>query len=324
MEKAWVIQDADRHFYRLGVRRATEGLPFADQKNPATAYTLSLFFCGAGQSYSGLRMKGVLFQAFMLLILIGAALLLLFGEPLLAMLASYGVGTVEAFLAAELLLFCSLAFWSYNAADAYAAAVRTRRVPFPGVRNRVLPLVCSLLVPGWGQYLNGQPRKGALLAALAVLGIFSLATVPAVLFFWQELEPSGARSIVETIFAAAVLYAPLVPVIAVLSGYDALKVSIDDAKKESLLDRIMLTVSRIRIEGWVRSLVPTMRAAVVFALLVGLVLFFRDRAPEPARYYSTHLSGARTWLEERGMTIVPGLIGKVLSGKGANGEDRHT
>ena len=324
MEKAWVIQDADRHFYRLGIRRATEGLPFADQKNPATAYTLSLFFCGAGQSYSGRRMKGVLFQVFMLLFLMGTAVLLLFGESLLALLHSYGVGPAEAFLAAEILLFCALVFWSYNAADAYDAAVKTRRVPFQGVRSRALPLICSLLVPGWGQYLNGQPRKGALLSILAVLAIFSLLTVPAVLFLWPELEPSRARAILESIFAATVLYAPFVPVIALLSSYDALKVSMDDVKKESLLDRVMLTVSRIRIEGWMRSLLPTTRSALALALLLGLVLFFKDRAPDPARYYNAQLIGARTWLEERGMTIVPGFIGKMVSGTTAGHEERET
>ena len=73
MAKSWRIKDADPYFYRLGVKRATHGMPFVDDKNPATAFTFSLLFCGAGQSYSGQRMKAVLFQALMLLFLTGAS-----------------------------------------------------------------------------------------------------------------------------------------------------------------------------------------------------------------------------------------------------------
>ncbi len=312
MGKTWVTQEADQHFYRLGVRRATEGLPFADEKNPARAYTLSLLLWGGGQSYSGLRMKGVLFQIFMLVLLIGAAFFVLYGSHLLILLESSGTSRSEVFLAAELLLFGALIFWTYNAADAYHAAVKARRVPFRGVRSRVLPFLCSLLVPGWGQFLNGQPLKGSILACFSVLSLFSLATAPCVLLFWPALEPSRARSAVESIFAVTVLYAPLIPVIAAVSGYDALKVSLDDVKKDLLLDRIVLALHRFRVDGWLRSLLPGMKSMITLALLLWLVLTFRNHRYSPLYRYGRHLQSVQSLLSAEGMTLLPDLIGRVL------------
>jgi hypothetical protein len=307
------MKEADQRFYPLGVRRATEGLPFADEKNPARAYTLSLFFWGGGQSYSGLRMRGVLFQIFMFVFFIGIGFSTQYGKDVMPLLESYAVSRADVFLAAELLLFSILIFWSYNAADAYHAAVKARRVPFRGVRSRALPLVCSLLLPGWGQFMNGQPLKGSLLAGFSVLGIFSLVTVPCVLLFWPALDPSRSRSIIESIFTVMVLYVPCIPVISVVSGYDALKVSMDDVKKELLLDRIVLALHRVRAEGWVRSLLPSMKSVIVFALLIGLVLLFRNNHYFPVNYYSGHLANAQSWLYEQGMTLLPDFIGRVLS-----------
>ena len=143
VDKTWVIRDADQHLYRLGVRRATQGMPFADEKSPARAYTYSLLFWGAGQSYSGQRIKGVLFQTCMFLFLALAALFYVFENDLLSLLKTYGISSADAFLSSEILLFSLLMFWTFNAGDAYHAATNGRRIPFRGVSNRRDPR-CSV------------------------------------------------------------------------------------------------------------------------------------------------------------------------------------
>ena len=50
MAKTSHIKDSDPYFYRLGIRRATRGLPFVDEKNPVRAYTFSLLFWGAARA----------------------------------------------------------------------------------------------------------------------------------------------------------------------------------------------------------------------------------------------------------------------------------
>ncbi len=314
MEKAWVIKDADSHLYRLGVRRATQGMPFADEKNPAQAYTLSLFFWGAGQSYSGQRMRGVLFQIYMVVFLIGVAVCLLYGKDLLALLQEYQVSHAAAVLAAELLFLSALVFWAYNAIDAYHEAEGARRVPFRGVQSRVIPMLSSLLVPGWGQFLNSQPLKGMLLACFGVLNIFSLVTIPAVLLCWPSLEPSRMRSLLEVVFAVSAFYAPLIPFVCLFSSYDALKVSLDDTKKETILDRIMLTVTRFRALGWMRIVIPRVGSTLAFGLILGLLVFAVNRHYHPSVFVYGRLAGVREWLQKQGMTVVPDLISRLLAG----------
>jgi TM2 domain-containing membrane protein YozV len=314
MEKTWVIRDADRHLYRLGVRRATQGLPFADEKSPARAYSYSLLFWGAGQSYSGQRIKGVLFQTCMVLFLAGTALSCLFEKNILSLLQTYGVSRADAFLSLEILFFSVLMFWTFNAGDAYHAATNGRRIPFRGVTNRAIPVLCSLIVPGWGQFMNGQPLKGSMLAGFSVVGLFSLLTIPAALACWPYLEPSESRTAIEAVFTLTVLYAPFIPLIWFLSAYDALKISLDDTKKETLLDRAMVAISRLRMEGWVHVLFPRVRSGVLQALVLGLVVFAVNRYYAPANYFYVQLTGAEAWLQQQGMTLVPDLINRLLSG----------
>jgi hypothetical protein len=314
VQKAWVIRDADRHFYRLGVRRATEGSPFADEKNPARAYSLSMLFWGRGQSYSGQRKKGLMLQVLMIIFLTGIIVSALCGRAFLGLLENYGISRAHAFLSAELLFFVALIFWTGNADDAYHAAAKARKVPFAGVKSRVRPLLCSLLIPGWGQYMNGQPIKGSMFAGFSVLGIFSLVSVPAVLLCWPYLEASPARFFVEIIFTLAVIYAPLIPGVWLFSGYDAWKVSCDDAKKESLVDRISDAINRRRSDGWVRSVFTHMKSTAVIALFLALILVGMNQYSIPASVYSRYLSDARLSLQMQGMTLVPDLIERLLSG----------
>ncbi len=320
MPKTWHIKDADPYFYRLGVRRATRGLPFVDEKNPARAYTFSLLFCGAGQSYSGQRLKAVLFQTLMLLVLTGIAFILIFRKELLALLSAYGVPFTRAFLALEAATFCMLCFWIWNAADAYRTTAKARRVPFRGVESTFLQALSSLLVPGWGQFMNGQPRKGILFGAFAVLNTFSLITIAAVLRLWPLLEPIRSRTMVELLFSAALLYAPLIPIIALAGSYDALRVSLDDTKKETVLDRVLLAVMRFRMKGWIHAFRSPARALLVVLVMAGSVVVIRPYVHLPFSYYSDKLVHAQTRLRDKGMTIAPNMIGRVLSHFGDSSE----
>jgi TM2 domain-containing membrane protein YozV len=289
-------------------------MPFTDEKSPARAYTYSLLFWGAGQSYSGQRIKGVLFQTCMFLFLTGTVLFSVFKNDFLSLLQAYGISRADAFLSFEVLLFSVLMFWTFNAGDAYHAATNGRRIPFRGVSNRAVPLLCSLLVPGWGQFMNGQPVKGSVLAGFSVVGFFSLLTIPAALANWPFFEASESRTAIEAVFTITVLYAPFIPIIWLISGYDALKISLDDTKKETLLDRVMVAVSRLRMEGWVRVVFPRVRSGALQALLLGLIVLAVNRYYAPANYLYAQLTGAEAWLQQQGMTLVPDLINRLLAG----------
>jgi TM2 domain-containing membrane protein YozV len=313
MAKSWRIRDADPYFYRLGVKRATHGLPFVDDKNPATAFTLSLLFCGAGQSYSGQRIKAALFQTFMFLFLIGTGFILLFRKELLDILPAHAVPFTRVFLALQGALFLWLIFWIWNAVDAYRATAKARRLPFRGVQSSILPALSSLFVPGWGQFMNGQPWKGTLLAVFSVLNLFSLFTIGAVLYAWPLFEPVRARIMVELLFFAALLYAPAIPIISLFSSYDALQVSRDDTKKETLLDRFLLAFTRFQMEGWTRAFGSPTRPLLAALLLAVLILAVRPHVDLSLSYYASRLVDARAWSQDQGMKFLPDMITRLLS-----------
>jgi TM2 domain-containing membrane protein YozV len=313
MEKVWEIKNPDALLNELATKRLTKQAerPRRDEKNPGRAYSLSMLHWGGGQLYNDQFMKGAVFLIMMLALVIGAVLSVIFADELLEFLHRLGISTAAAFLGAEVLLLCILLFWTYNAADAYHGSARSRRTPFPGIPSRVLPVLGSLVFPGWGQFLNGQPVKGSLYTALAVLGIFSFIALGATLFAWPYLEPSDARLIVEGVFAVSLFVAPVFPPVWAFSVHDAFKVSSDDLKKEPLLERIKAAYYRGRSQGWVRGVFPHFRLTlllILFLVFVTIVI----RYSFAKGFYTEGLQQLRSYLSSRGMTIVPELISRFL------------
>jgi TM2 domain-containing membrane protein YozV len=312
MEKVWVIRDPDEQLQGHKTRRLTkEALP-SDGKNPAAAYSLSMICWGAGQFYNDQRGKGLLFLFTMIIFFMGTVLSFVYTEYLLQVLGSYKFSVADAFLIAELLFFSALIFWMYNAGDAYHTAVKARAMPFAGIQSQSYPFLCSLLVPGWGQFLNGQPIKGSMYAGFSVLGVFSFVSIPSVILAWPFLEAVKSRFIIEEIFAVTMLMAPLMPFIWLFGSFDALRVSLDDIKKESFLDRISYANNRRRTQGWVKGVFPHIKSTIALGLFLALLMIVFGRS-FPADYYGDQLAHARARLQAQGMTIVPEIIGRVLS-----------
>jgi TM2 domain-containing membrane protein YozV len=310
MEKVWVVNDPDELFRKTSPIRS--GGSSLSEKDPAKAYSLSLLFWGGGQLHNDQLVKGTAFLVLMFAFFAGTVLSAVYWDSLLHFLRARGVSLANAFLAAEVLLFCVLFFWAYNAGDAYHEAVKTRKRPFPGVKSRVSPLLCSLLVPGWGQFLNGQPVKGSVFTGFAVFGIFSVISVPAVLVAWPHLEVSAARLFIEGILSVALLFLPLVPVIWIMAVYDAFSVSVEDLKKESLWERIKAANNRLRTQGWERAVLPRFKSTLALGLVLAFLLIVIGYSV-PKGYYANELGLIRKQLSEQGMTVLPEFIGRLLS-----------
>jgi hypothetical protein len=315
MEKVWEIKDPGT--YLRGKKPPSGPRPApAEQKDPAKAYNHSMFYWGGGQLYNDQLRKGGVFMVLMLLVFGGTVLGIIYRAELYEFLQNRSISRSRAFLAAEVLLFLVLLFWVSNAADAYRIAARSRKKKrFPGVSSRVTPFLGSLVVPGWGQFLNGQPIKGSLFSVLAVIASFSVLSVILTFLAWPLLDADDARFIVEGISAVCLLIVPLVPLLWTFSAYDAFKVSHDDLLKEPLWERIKAAYYRGRTQGLVRGVFPQIKGTLMLVLFLAFFVIV-VRYWSPLEFYATLLSSVQTLLRDRGMTIVPELIGRLLAEMG--------
>jgi hypothetical protein len=237
----------------------------------------------------------------------------MFQQEIPSYLFFYRISPAQAVLAAAFLLFCCLIFWVSNASDAYHAAMKARRTPFPGVSSRAWPVFCSLLVPGWGQFLNGQPVKGGLFAVCAALGIFSLIAVPGIMQAWPSLENSDSRLIVEGVLLLSLLTLPAMPFLWVLGVFDAWKVGQDDIKKEPLLERLKAANNRRRAYGWVRGVFPQIKRALLLVLFLIILIIITVQFYFPLNFYREYIMKALSWSSKQGMMLIPELIRGIIT-----------
>jgi hypothetical protein len=317
MDKVWEIKDPAS--YLRGKKPATGPRPAPrEEKDPSKAYNLSMFYWGGGQLYNDQLVKGAVFLVSQALVLAGAVLFVIYNNEMLQFMRASGASLSSMFLGGEALLFSILLFWVSNAADAYRRAAGTRKTRFRGTNNRVAPFLGSLVVPGWGQFLNGQPVKGSLFSVLAVIESSSILSVAFTFLAWPLLDSGNARFVVEGIFAVCLIIAPTAPLVWILSAYDAFKVSHDDLLKEPLWERIKAAYYRGRTQGWVRGVFPQIKGTfllVLFLTFFIIVVYYWF----PTGFYAKLLASMETLLRGRGMTIVPELIGKLLAQMAAMG-----
>jgi TM2 domain-containing membrane protein YozV len=311
MDKVWEIKDPDALLKSMTTKRIRKHASRGPEKDPAKAFALSMLYWGGGQLYNDQIAKGAVFVITMVLLFVFTVLGATNFDELLKLLRENRVSLSDAFFYLEIALFLIILFWVVNAGDAYHHARRIRKAPFRGVSSRLTPLLGSLVLPGWGQFLNGQQLKGSLLSGLAVVGIFSVLSIVLTFLAWPQLDASDSRFLVEGIFAVCIIIVPFVPLLWLFSAYDALRVSLDDLKKEPVWERIKAAYYRCRSQGLVRGVVPHIKLTLLLVLfLVFLTTVIHYSFPKG--FYVDRLTQLRSSLSSQGMTIVPGLISRVL------------
>ena len=322
MEKIWEIKDPDEYLKPRKPAQRRSAASLRIEKDPARAYTLSLCWWGAGQSYNEEYGKSLFVQVLLIMLFVASILAVLFNDRLQFFLQAHHIPPSQSFLFAEILFFSILVLWTAVAGDAYRVAARARSTRFPGIQSRVYPCLCSLLFPGWGQFLNGQPIKGIFFSAVRVFGMFAIVSIPVTLLVWPSLKPSDDLFLVEAVFAVTVLYAPLIPFVWLFNAYDALKVSLDELKKESLWERIKSANNRRRTKGWIRGVFPQIRSTLLLMLVLIILVFILSRA-FPVGYYTGLLRTVSGELSRQNMTILPQIIDQVATLAATIGSSAH-
>lgn len=308
-DRVWVLEDPDE---RPRVRKkSTATPPPRVQKNPAVAFSWSILVWGGGQIYRNQGSIGALLLLLMVNFYADPVLIWLYRDPVLAWLRGLAITSSQILTAATLFYFSGLLVWLSSAEQAYHRITADRTEPFRGIDSSWIPTVCSMVLPGWGQFLNGQAQKGALFLLVGLLGFFAVPTALLIWFFWPHLETATDRLFWERNLVALIFVTPIVLLLWPLNCFDALKVSLDETKKEPVFKRLEYANNRRRMFGWGRGVFPFFKQTVTFALVLVLCATIAYYA-FPRDYYVTLLQHLQVQLSQQHMVLIPQLIGRLL------------
>jgi hypothetical protein len=310
-EKVWVLENPTIKSDKKDGSPAKVPGPTESGKNPALAATLSLWVWGTGQVYNREWKWGLLFILLMANFYGVPCLVIVYWPILAPYLETFHITRSNALMGTGAFWLTGLMVWIFNVLHAYYGAEKKRTRPFEGIKHPMLVALCSFLLPGWGQLLNGQPKKAFFFLIFAAAG-FAAVTAPVSIFFiWPMLATIDDRIAVEWMVVAAAGISPLFFLMWMIGLYDAVKVGLDPVKKESLRNRFGYAINRIRIKGLARGVLPQMKVFLMLALFLALTsalgyFYF------PLNNYAPLLRSLELTTEDRGMVLTPYLIGHLV------------
>lgn len=309
-EKVWHIDDPGEKSSRVKLAKKFNIEKKVKEKSPAIAFSLSLFMWGGGQFYNDQVRWGVFFLLLMV-IFYGVFCALIFSwETVTGYLNYEKIPLDNAFIALGLFYVFGVLVWAFNADHAYHNAANQNKEPFHGVDSKVFPFMCSLLVPGWGQFLNGQDKKGGVFLGLVSVSLIFVALMTGIIVFWNSFEVDHYRMFFESVLVISLLYVPFIPLIWLISSYDALKVSIDEVKKESFIKRLKYANNRRKMHGF-RGIMPNYKKTVILGVVL-LVLLFSGYVASPQKYYIPYLKSLQARLTYQHMVIIPYTLEQLI------------
>lgn len=278
-----------------------------DEKNPALAATLSMFLCGGGQIYNGNIRAGLLLLGTMIASGIAFYLLLINWSAVFTYLNNIGFTQMNIVFMIFFLYALLILLWFGNIINAYLTAERTRKNPYNGAENPFLSGMASTLIAGWGQFINGQPKKAAIYLFVFLSGIFGITFIVSVSDIWQSINLEYEKSTLETMIAAAAILTFTASVLWLINIFDAIIVAFEPVKKEPVRNRLKYSINRIKsrrhqMEMW-------QRLKVTFFLMLLLILSVAiSYSIFPREYYYNTLTSISRDLNKNGMKVLPAYI----------------
>ena len=322
-QKIWLINDPSLHGTPERIRRndpsserkQADGRPLsaASRKSPALSFSLSMVVWGSGDLYIGAYRPGSIFLAAMLFFYAPPFAMVFFRNATSLFIDRIGLPAAVLAVGGGVYLLAGLVCWLANAVGAYYRTIRLKTEIFRGVDNVLWPLCGSILFPGWGQFLNGQPIKGLFFLLCWVAGIFAAFVLAITWFLWPGLDAGPAGPAFEICLVAASGLFPLSLLMWIFSAYDSFvsweELSIEKQRRHS-------TSGRVRHRKFLQNLVP--RWTAIFALLLALSVGYQW---VPAGYYRHALETIRIETRNRNMVLIPELITGAIDFMDGQGEN---
>ena len=311
-EKVWTI-DTPETSNKETTRVHTRPRPYPRRKlNPGIAISLSLFFGGMGQFYNGQKKLGVFYFLITLSVYVITAFILINWKTIDNSLQSIVFNHYHFAILYWTLLFLGAGAWAAGAVQAYMKAVHSRYEGYTGTTSRFFPAFCSFFVPGWGQFLNGQTKKGVFLLAITTVSFLGAVTTIIVILLWENFHSVADRLFWERVLMISLLPILWTPLLWTIGFYDALVVSLDEVKKESLKNRLEYANNRRRIKGWRIAVANPILITMILGATLALVGFFGYQY-FPRDFYLNTLQSVKVELERKNLVIIPKWISRGQS-----------
>jgi len=317
-QKVWVIEDnTGKQVSRTTISRKSNSVfqqNSTKQRNPSLAYSLSIIIWGCGQFYNRQWRLGTLYFLFMMNFYLYISIAVIYWEFIKSYFESININYSEILLIFGFFYLSGLIFWHFNAWQAYFKSIKSNEKSLKRINMTLLPAVCSLLMPGWGQLLNGQVKKALFIQLLALTGIAATSFIFIIFSVWPTLELSRPRFIIEWIFSLSIIFSPFVLTMWIFSIFDAVKVNIDSKIKEPLSRRIKYAKNRFRgriqIYGWKNAVLPLIKRMILIILLLVFCIISYHHVPK--QFYVQQLQNLGNRMSEKEMTIIPNIIKNFL------------
>jgi len=318
-KKVWVIDDIPKKQVSA-IKISQSNIPIFKQnspiqRNPSLSFSLSLIIWGCGQFYNRQVRLGMLNLLLMINFYLFMSIGIMHWKSIKSSFETIYVDGSGTLLILGFFYISGLIVWHLNAWQAYFKSISISERSFKGIKMKLLPAVCSLLMPGWGQLLNGQTKKGVFFQLFALTGVAILPFIFIILIVWPMLESSRSRLIIEWIFSIGVVLSPFILMMWIVNIFDAAKVSINNTKKVPLPKRITYAIKKyryhIQIYGLKNAVLPLIkRTTLAILLLIFCVITYHS---VPTKFYMQQLQNLGNRISEKEMTVVPHIINKLTN-----------
>ena len=278
-----------------------------NEKNPAIAATLSLFLWGGGQIYNKDTRHGLYLLIAMALFGLSFSMIIISWDTVFAFLKGIGLTPINIIRMFFFLYALIMLLWYGNIIHAYLSVDRTRDEPFNGTDHPVLSGIASTLIPGWGQILNGQFKKGILYLFTFFSGIFCLTFIISATALWPSIDLELERSAFETALLVILILAIIVSLLWLINIFDAIIVAFEPVKKEPIRKRLRYSINRLKSRKNQMEIWQRMKVTVFLILLLTLSVAISYNLFPKEYYYNSLISLSRD-LNKNGMKVLPAFI----------------
>jgi hypothetical protein len=313
-QRVWVIEDNPEK--QVSTPKINESIistfqqKSTKERNPSLAYSLSIIIWGCGQFYNRQWRLGIMFLLYMINFYLSMIIAINYWKPMKSFFESIGIDFSTMLLILAFFYLLGLIVWQFNAWQAYFKSIKMNPRSHKGIKITFFPAFCSFLLPGWGQLLNGQTKKGLFFQLFAFTGFATLSFNLIIFLAWPILEASRSRLIIEWLFSISIILSPFIFMIWILNIFDAAKVSIHHAKKERLPVRFRYAINRlhmhIQIFGWKNTMVPIIKRNILIILLLIFCVITSHYIPK--KFYMQQLQNMSNRMSEKEMTVIPSII----------------